>query len=425
GLCVSSMERGFLNQKGSEGGRGVKEKKHGSANDAAKDSDYVTKSTNVVSSEDTTKDTIVVSSVGDELVLSSLGGHTVEKVIDSRNNKGTREGNLGQTSINTFDLHTTDPNNSSPSLSGPTLYAKLVTGEPSRKSVNFYTLPAPTRNGADVAISLESIRSISKRFSNTAYAFYLGKRVVKSHGVPMTAFRESNYARAMIKLQADPKLKDTIVVAMPKLVSEGFYMCTTRVKYEWKPPSCSSCKGFGHILDECSKNIGSNVAKNLKNPRKAARGVPVGPKVSNSNTFDSLNSSHHLFFHVASSSTITTPIFEIIDKIERKIIDRKLTLVDDNANLLPKVVSMANVDSDSEMEDMVNEHAGFMASTGLKMGNNSGYGTNSLLEQCRATKQDDDYDPYDDDHYESRDLSENRQAICDDFDIKVRGQKKK
>ncbi|GJT63665.1 hypothetical protein Tco_1015145 [Tanacetum coccineum] len=411
-------------QKGSKGGRGVKEKKHGSANDAAKDSDYVTKSINVVSSEDTTKDTIVVSSVGDEPVLSSLGGHTDEKVIDSKNNKGTREGNVGQTPINTSDLHTTDLNNSSPSLSGPTLYAKLVTGEPSRKSVNFCTLLAPTGNGADVAILLESIRSISKCFANIVYAFFLGKRVVypfnSKYGMDVMLENGpwSNYVRAMIKLQADPKLKDTIVVAIPKLVSEGFYICTIRVKYEWKPPSCSSCKGLGHVLDECSKNIGSNVAKNLKNPRKAARGVPVGPKVgckqvkqvfrpvlnktnantsgkkkkyvksrkqvSNSNTFDLLNSSHHLFFHVASSSTITTPIFEIIDKLERQIIDRKLTLVDDNVNLLPKVVSMANVDIDSEVEDMVNEHAGFMASTGLKIGNDSGYGdvfTVSKLEE--------------------------------------------
>ncbi|GJZ38071.1 reverse transcriptase domain-containing protein, partial [Tanacetum coccineum] len=89
---------------------------------------------------------------------------------------------------------------------------------------------------------------------------------------------------------------------------------------------------------------------------------------------------------------------ERIDKLERQIIDGKLTLVDDDGNLLRKVVSMANVYSGSEVEDVVNEHAGFMASTSLKCGNDSGYGTNSLLEQWRATKRDDDYDPYDDDY---------------------------
>ncbi|GKG14724.1 zinc knuckle CX2CX4HX4C containing protein, partial [Tanacetum coccineum] len=86
-----------------------------------------------------------------------------------------------------------------------------------------------------------------------------------------------SYARAMIELRADVELKDTIMVAMPKLVGEGFYMYTIVVEYEWKRPKCSSCKVFGHILDECPKNIVSDVMKNLKNPRQASRVVYVGP----------------------------------------------------------------------------------------------------------------------------------------------------
>ncbi|GKE83883.1 reverse transcriptase domain-containing protein [Tanacetum coccineum] len=110
---------------------------------------------------------------------------------------------------------------------------------------------------------------------------------VKLHGVPMTAYSEdglsviasklvtplmldlytsdmcmqswgrSSYARAMIELQADVALKDTIIVAMPKLIGEGFYTC----------------------IDECPNNICSNVVKNLKKPSQAPRGVLVGPKV--------------------------------------------------------------------------------------------------------------------------------------------------
>ncbi|GJR68194.1 putative reverse transcriptase domain-containing protein [Tanacetum coccineum] len=41
---------------------------------------------------------------------------------------------------------------------------------------------------------------------------------VKLHGVPVMA---SSYARAMIELRADVELKDTIVVAMPKITGEG------------------------------------------------------------------------------------------------------------------------------------------------------------------------------------------------------------
>ncbi|GJV40861.1 electron transfer flavoprotein subunit alpha, mitochondrial [Tanacetum coccineum] len=60
-----------------------------------------------------------------------------------------------------------------------------------------------------------------------------------------------------------------------------------------------------------------------------------------------------------------------------------------------------------------------MASTGLKRGADSGYGTNSLLEQWKTTKQDTNYDPYADDLYESHDMSENLWAICNDLNIMV------
>ncbi|GKG57642.1 hypothetical protein Tco_0587240 [Tanacetum coccineum] len=66
--------------------------------------------------------------------------------------------------------------------------------------------------------------------------------------------------------------------------------------------------------------------------------------------------------------------------------DGKLTLVDDDGKPLPKVVFTENVDSDSGAEDVVYDHTVFMASTGLKCGAHSGYGTNSLLEQWRTTK---------------------------------------
>ncbi|GKD14078.1 hypothetical protein Tco_1198485 [Tanacetum coccineum] len=53
---------------------------------------------------------------------------------------------------------------------------------------------------------------------------------------------------------------------------------------------------------------------------------------------------------VASKEYCTTPIAERIDKIERKVIGVKLTLVDDDGKPLHKVVSTVNVDSDSKVE---------------------------------------------------------------------------
>nr|GEX77886.1 hypothetical protein [Tanacetum cinerariifolium] len=54
-------------------------------------------------------------------------------------------------------------------------------------------------------------------------------------------------------------------------------------------------------------------------------------------------------------------IAERIDKIKRQIIDGKLTLMDNDKKLLPKVASTINVDSDSEVEEVVDDHAVFMA----------------------------------------------------------------
>ncbi|GKC42169.1 hypothetical protein Tco_1059891 [Tanacetum coccineum] len=51
--------------------------------------------------------------------------------------------------------------------------------------------------------------------------------------------KKSSYARALIEIRADVELKETIVMAMPKLIRKGFYTCNIRVEYEWKPPRCA------------------------------------------------------------------------------------------------------------------------------------------------------------------------------------------
>nr|GEX05552.1 hypothetical protein [Tanacetum cinerariifolium] len=202
----------------------------------------------------------------------------------------------------------------------------------------------------------------------------------------------SRYARALIEIRADVELKDTTVVAI---------------------------RVFGHVQDECPKKIDSGVAKNLKKPSQALRGVPVGPKVgfkpakqvyrhvsrktnantsenkkkdveptkeiSNSNPFDVLNSAENdvdlgtnggilklaskkanssgsSFWNVGSSSTSTTPIVKKIDKIERLIIEEKVTLVDDEGKPLEKVDSSGDHDNEDEVESIDNEMASFLAS---------------------------------------------------------------
>ncbi|GJW78358.1 ribonuclease H-like domain-containing protein, partial [Tanacetum coccineum] len=174
----------------------------------------------------------------------------------------------------------------------------------------------------------------------------------------------SSYTKVFIEIRVDVKLKDTIVVAMSKLVGEGFYTCIIRVEYEWKPPKCTCCKIFGHAQDECLKNIGSGMVENLRNHSHAPRGVRL----------------------VRS----TTPIVEKIDKVKRLIINGKVAFVDDEGKPLEKVDSASDHDSDDEVELVDNKMTSFLASKKV------GYGTNSLLEQLKKTYEnaDYDYDPY-------------------------------
>ncbi|GJS39003.1 nucleotide-diphospho-sugar transferase [Tanacetum coccineum] len=251
----------------------------------------------------------------------------------------------------------------------------------------------------------------------------------------------------MIDLRADVELKDNILVAMHRIKGEGHYTCNVRVEYEWKPPRCSSCKVFGHIHEECLKNIGAGEKKTLKKPSQTSRGVSVSPKigfkpqkeyravpkkanasssgnkkkgveptieVSNSNPFDVLNSiDNDVEFGTNGGTT------NLVNNEATSSGSSFMNINNDGefASNTP-IVSTGIVESDSEVEVVFDETANLRISTSGKDGSDKGYGTNSLLEQWRDSYPDnDDYDPYDDDMYENHDLSEHLQSICDDLDI--------
>nr|GEY88510.1 hypothetical protein [Tanacetum cinerariifolium] len=307
------------------------------------------------------------------------------------------------------------------------------------KAMNFRTLFTPGGNGVDVVVSVESIRAIRARFANTNPDNFFKEVVgnvpvkVKLYGVPVTAFSEdglsaiatklgtpimldpyttdmclhswgrSSYARAMIELRDDVELKDTIVVAMPKINEKGLYTCNVRVEYEWKSSRCACCKIFGHTQVECPKNPGLGAgASETKNPKKncqAPKSFLVGLKmafksnqeyrpVTKKHTANSssnkkkdgyqwgisnldkigVNSSRSSFWNVENSSTSTTPVMDKISKFEDLIIDGQASLVDEAGNPLKKAE----------------------------------YCTQSLLEQSMDSHGNGDYDedPYDDDMYE-------------------------
>ncbi|GKB45368.1 zinc finger, CCHC-type containing protein [Tanacetum coccineum] len=101
-----------------------------------------------------------------------------------------------------------------------------------------------------------------------------------------------------------------------------------------------------------------------------------------------VNSIGSLFWNVDSSGTSTTHIVEKIDRMERLIIDGKVTLVDVKGKPLTKVDSSDNYDSDDEVASVDNDMANFLASKDV------GY---------------------------VQDIPDKIQDICDNLDIKVRG----
>ncbi|GJV45987.1 nucleotide-diphospho-sugar transferase [Tanacetum coccineum] len=247
---------------------------------------------------------------------------------------------------------------------------------------------------------------------------------VKLHGVPVTAFNDDSLSVIATKL-ADWELKDNIVVAMLRIMGEGHYTCNVRVEYEWKPPRCSSCKVFGHIHEECSKNTGADEKKTIKKPSQISRGVPVGPEmgfkpqkeyrpvpkkpnpsssgnkkkavqptieVSNSNPFDVLNS--------------------VDNEVEFGINGGLLIwLLDNDGNPL---VPTGIMESDSKVEVVFDETANLMISTSGKGGSDKGI---MVLNRIGWNKwgeflsDNDDYDPYDYDMYKNYDLFEHLQSI--------------
>nr|GEY16683.1 hypothetical protein [Tanacetum cinerariifolium] len=355
------MKRGFLSQKGSGGGRGVKEKDlNRNKKNTASGIDVST------DSEDTMNDDTPIG------VASAVREGLTPSVVDMTVEMG-KQNSLQATIIQgSFPLLSMLVSSTAGNAPGKSSYAN-ITSKLSGKKVNILTLFTPEGNGIDVVALVDSIRAISEHFANISYGFFSwGRRwhtlllltMLGTLGVNMVLFAQSfiedglsaittklgtpsmldsytsdmcmqswgrsSYARVMIELRADIELKDNILMAMPKITRDGHYKC-------------------------------SGEKKTVKNPSQTSRGILVLTSVDNDEDLGTnggiANSADKGTNNVSSSNN---PIGEKIKKIKRQICE-------DN----------------------------------------------------------DDYDPYDGNMYENHDLSEHLQSICNDLDITVRGRKKK
>ncbi|GKB22324.1 putative reverse transcriptase domain-containing protein [Tanacetum coccineum] len=204
---------------------------------------------------------------------------------------------------------------SSENTTGLVLFAKLLTGELSRKYVNFHTMVAPTGNGANVAISMDSVRVVHEQLSNTVYEFVLGKRVV----YPVV----ENYVK-------NTWSKYVIIKSM--MTTNDIFFFKFGSKYEMDdmiendPVDTSmmlKLQGF-----DGPKKIVSDMLDNLKNSRQAVRGVQFDPKLgtragelilAEKGANSDMMSSAHGTTADAFDSSNTTPLSTRINKIERQM----------------------------------------------------------------------------------------------------------
>ncbi|GJY24417.1 zf-CCHC domain-containing protein [Tanacetum coccineum] len=199
---------------------------------------------------------------------------------------------------------------------------------------------------------------------------------VKLHGVPVTAFSEDGLSAIATKL-GTPLMRDSYTSDMCiqswGRSSYARSLIVVRADVELKD----------HIVNECPKNIDSDVVKNMKKHSQATRGVSVGPKVG-------FKPVKQVFRHVYKKNNVNT------SGNKKKDVEPTIKII----------TKMAN----------------FLASKKARNG------TISLAEKTRNETYENDYydfDPYDDDMYEGHDIPDKIQAICDNLDINVRGRKKK
>nr|GEV22114.1 retrovirus-related Pol polyprotein from transposon TNT 1-94 [Tanacetum cinerariifolium] len=345
-------ERGFLSQKGSGVGRGVKEKDLNVAN------------------RKTVKDGVIPPIiVGLNLIALNFEKDTI---LD-----GNTPGNLGS-----FPPLPTQATTSAGNAPGKSSYAN-VTGKPSGKKLNIHTLFTPGGNRIDVVVLVESIRAISDRFANTAYGFFLGKRVA----YPVVA----NYGLDTMLENGPWFIRNNLLILKKwhpneNLLKEDVSTVPVWVKLQGVPVTAFSDDGLSAIATK----LGTGEKKTAKKTSRTSRGVSVGSKigfkpqkehrhvskkltasssgnkrkgveptidVSNSNPFEVLNSVDNVV-ELGTNANL---------KFEEFLTSGQVILMDNVGNPLKKVEFLDDYDSEDEVASVDNDMARSLASERLEL----------------------------------------------------------
>ncbi|GJW82349.1 zinc knuckle CX2CX4HX4C containing protein [Tanacetum coccineum] len=67
----------------------------------------------------------------------------------------------------------------------------------------------------------------------------------------LNSWGRSDYARALVEVSADKPLIDSVDIDIPREDGKGHITVTVRIKFEWQPPRCGTCKNFDHLESMC------------------------------------------------------------------------------------------------------------------------------------------------------------------------------
>ncbi|GKC47658.1 retrotransposon protein, putative, ty1-copia subclass [Tanacetum coccineum] len=349
-----------------------------------------------------------------------------------------------------------------------------ITGKPSRKKVNVRTLFTPRGNGIDVVVLVDSIRAISERFANTAYGFFLGKKVAYPVVANYVRNTWGKYGLVRSMFSSSTRLfsfQFSSMDGLDAMLENGpwFYNLSAIATKLGTPLMLDS-----YTSDMCMQSWGRSsyarvMIELLADVELKDNIVVAMPKITREGHY-TCNvcveyewkpprcSSCKVFRHIheecpkntgaSEKKTVKKPSqtsrgveptievsnsnpFDVLNSVDNDVEfgtnGGTINLV--NTGATSNGSSFMNVDNSSSGEyDSENEVAFVDNDMARSMTyERVGFSTQSLLEQWRDSYGNGDYDdgPYDDDMYEGQDLSHELQAICDNLDIHVRGCKKK
>ncbi|GJU95130.1 hypothetical protein Tco_1319886 [Tanacetum coccineum] len=157
-----------------------------------------------------------------------------------------------------------------------------------------------------------------------------------------------------------------------------------------------------------------DVLKNLKNPRQAVRGVQVGSNLG-------FKTTKQVYQTISKKNGASASGKKKQARLTRKEVSNSnpfdaLNMAENDDDLAAKNVDdLVNVDSDSEVDEVFNENADFMASMSSKVDNNSKSGSGvgeAYIE-----------DQYNDDDFDDCGLTDAQSKFANAFDISVCGQR--